>query len=162
MDQVKRDLSSLRNEVDQLKSSVQRLRKMVLEGVTRPNVEQRERMPAEEENTPKQEPVVGENEVTQVACQAVGKFFEEADASVRASNKTEASARMNEAMRSLHSSLHNYAGTHKVSKLLNICDSVSYDISMAMEMRGWIRGSQEFIDALNQHKREYREACEQK
>jgi len=162
MDQVKRDLSSLRNEVDQLKSSVQRLRKMVLEGITRPNVEQRERMPAEEENAPKQEPVVDEKEVSRVACQAVGKFFEEADASVRASNKTEASARMNEAMRRLHSSLQKYAGTHKVPKLLNICDSVSYDISMAMEMRGWIRGSEEFTDALNKHKREYREACEQK
>jgi len=161
MDQVKRDLSSLRNEVDQLKSSVQSLRKMVLEGVTRPNVEQRERMPAEEENTPKQEPVVDANEATRVACQAVGKFFEEVDATVRASNKNEASARMSEAMRRLHSSLHKYAGTHKVAKLLNICDSVSYDISLAKEMRGWIRGSQEFIDALNKHKREYRQTCEQ-
>jgi hypothetical protein len=119
-------------------------------------------MPGGGEQAAKQEPVVDEKEITRLACQAVGKFFEQADVSVRGSNKTEASARMNEAMQRLRSSLGNHARAHDVSKLLNICESVYYDISLAAGFRGGIQGNQEFVGALNKHKREYREICEQK
>ena len=160
VDQLKRDLSSLRNEVNELRSLVYDLRKMVLTIATSQKEEQPEKISGGDQQAVKQEPVVDEKEITRLACQAVGKFFEEADASLRAGDDKEASVRMREAMRHLNSSLHKYAGTHRVSKLTTIYDGLSYDVYVALELRGSIQGNQAFIDALNEHKKKYRVTCE--
>jgi len=162
VDQLKRDFSSLRNEVSELRSLVYDLRRAVMKTTTSQNVGQPERIPAREEKTPKPEPVVDEKEITRIACQAVGKFFEEADASLRAGGDTSAEARMREAMRHLSSSLRDYAETHRVSKLLNIYEGLTWDTYVATELRGSVQGNQEFIDKLNEHKRKYRDTCAQK
>jgi len=162
VDQLKRDLSSLRNEVSELRSLVYDLRNAVMKITTSQNEGQPERIPAGEEKAAKPEPVVDEKEITRLACQAVGKFFEEADASLRAGDDKEASVRMREAMRHLNSSLRKYARTHRVSKLTTIYDGLSYDVYVALELRDSIQGNQAFIDALNEHKKKYRDTCEQK
>ena len=162
VDQLKRDLSSLRNEVSELRSLVYDLRNAVMKITSSQNEGQPERIPAGEEKAAKPEVVVDEKEITRLACQAVGKFFEEADASLRAGDDKEASVRMREAMRHLNSSLHKYSRTHRVSKLTTIYDGLSYDVYVALELRGSVQGNRAFIDALNEHKKKYRDTCEQK
>ena len=162
MDQVKRDLSSLRNEVSQLRNSLEDLRKMVLRGAASQSAGRPETIPGAGVQAATQEPIVDDREITRVACQAVGKFFEEADASLRTSDETAAAMGMRAAMRRLNSSLRRYAGTQRISKLLNIYDGLSYDLDVAVGLRGSIQGNQGFMDALNEHRRKYRETCEQK
>jgi hypothetical protein len=106
----------------------------------------------------KQKPV-DEKEITRSACQAVGKFFTEVDASLRASDEKVAEARMKEALRHMNSALSDYAHTHRVSKLLNIYEGLAWDTYVAVELRQSIQGNQGFLDALNRHKKKYRETC---
>lgn len=165
MDQVKRELADLKNEVSLLRNLVYSLREVVLKSVTAQDQGKSEKTPTIEkkplrEETPaKPEPVVDEKEVTRAVCQAVGKFFVEADAAMRTGRDSAAEPKMREAFQKMNASLRKYAGTHRVSKLLNIYEGLAWDTYVAVELRGATQGNEEFIEALNRHKRKFRETC---
>jgi vacuolar-type H+-ATPase subunit I/STV1 len=161
LNQVKSELSDLRNEVSQLRTLVYSLREAVLKSVTSHDQETVKKTPPKESQPApmkKQKPV-DEKEITRSACQAVGKFFTEVDASLRASDEKVAEARMREALRHMNSALSDYAHTHRVSKLLNIYEGLAWDTYVAVELRQSIQGNQGFLDALKRHKKKYRETC---
>ncbi|MBI4964813.1 MAG: hypothetical protein HY913_16175 [Desulfomonile tiedjei] len=159
MDQVKRDLTELKNEVNQLRTLVYSLREAVLKSVTSQDQGQPEKARPKEEKAAKSEIPADDKEITREVCPVVGKFFTEVDAALKASDDSAAEARMREASRKMNASLAKYAGTHRVSKLLTIYEGLAWDTYVAVELRGSIQGNQEFIEALNRHKRKYRETC---
>ncbi len=159
MDQLKKEISDLRNEVTNLRSLVYDLRKAVLTTTTAADQQASEKVTPKEEKVVKPEQPVDEKQVTKVACQAVGKFFSEAEASVRASDASTAQARMKKALQNMNSSLQEYARTHRVSKLLAIYEGLAWDTYVAVELRGSVQGNEDFLKALGQHKQKYIETC---
>jgi hypothetical protein len=159
MDQLKKEISDLRNEVTNLRSLVYDLRKAVLTTTTAADQQASEKVTPKEEKVVKPEQPVDEKQVTKVACQAVGKFFSEAEASVRASDASAAEARMKKALHNMNSSLQEYAKTHRVSKLLAIYEGLAWDTYVAVELRGSVQGNEDFLKALGQHKQKYIETC---
>jgi len=159
MDQVKRELSDLKNEVSQLKTLVYSLREVVLKSVTAQDQSPSEKTPSKEEKPAKPEAAVDEKEVTREVCQSVGKFFTEVDAGLRASDDAATEAKMRAAFQTMNASLRKYTSTHRVSKLLNIYEGLAWDTYVAVELRGATQGNEEFLEALNRHKRKFRETC---
>jgi hypothetical protein len=160
MNQLKEDLSELKNEVDNLRNLVYELR-----GVALKSAGSQEQPPPETPPPPKEQAVkpkesaADEQEITKIVCPAVGKFFSEADASLRMNDPSAAQDKMRAAYKSLNATLQKYAQTHRVSKLLNIYQGVAWDTYVAVELRGAIQGNRDFMVALDKHKRKYAETC---
>ena len=117
------------------------------------------KLPRQEDRTPKKEEAVDEKELTNSICQAVGKFFGEADAVLAMSNSTAADDRMRTAFRNLNSTLQQFSKLHRVSKLLGIYEGLAWDTYVAVELTGSVQGNQEFIKTINNHKRKFNETC---
>jgi hypothetical protein len=158
MDHLKKEISDLKSEVANLRSMVYDLRRAVL---TVTGAEQQ----APAKATPKEGKAVkpaqpaDEKQITKLACQAVGKFFTEAEASVRASSPSAAEERMKKALQHMNSVLQEYAKTHRVSKLLNIYEGLAWDAYVAVQLRGSVQGNEDFLKALRRHKQKYIETC---
>jgi hypothetical protein len=159
MDQLKRELSDLKNEVSNLRNLVYDLRKVVLKSATGENLQTPEKAPPKEEKTVQPAPPVNEKQITVAACEAVGKFFKDAEASVRSGDTSVAQARMRKALQHVNTALQEYAKTHRVSKLLAIYDGLAWDTYVAVELRGSVQGNEDFLKALAQHKQKYIETC---
>jgi len=159
MDQLKKELSHLKNEVSNLRDLVYDLRRAVMKSATGTDQQASEKRPPKEETVAKPEQPVDEKQVTKVACQAVGKFFSEAEASVRASDASVAEARMRKALQHMNLALKEYAKTHRVSKLLAIYEGLAWDTYAAVELRGSLQGNEDFLKALGQHKQKYIDTC---
>lgn len=159
MDQIKKEVTVLRNEVTNLRTLVYDLRKAVLRTVTASDQQTPEKEPPKEQKAAQPAQPVDEKQVTRAACQAVGKFFSEAEASVRASNSSTAEARMKKALQNMNSALQEYAETHRVSKLLSIYEGLAWDTYVAVELRQSIQGNEEFLKALGRHKQKYIDTC---
>ncbi len=159
MDQLKKEISDLKSEVSNLRNLVYDLRKAVLKSVIAPDQQTSETAPPKEEKAVTPEPPVDEKQITKAACQAVGKFLSDAEASVRASNASVAEARMKKALQNLNSALQEYAKTHRVSKLLNIYEGLAWDTYVAVELRQSIQGNEDFLKALRRHKQKYTDTC---
>jgi hypothetical protein len=159
MDQLKQEISDLKNEVTNLRNMVYDLRKAVLTSSTAPDKQPSEKVAPKEQKVAKPEQPVDEKQVTKAACQAVGKFFSEAEASVRASDSSVAEARMKKALQHMNSSLQEYAKTHRVSKLLSIYEGLAWDTYVAVELRGSVQGNKDFLKKLGQHKQKYIDTC---
>lgn len=159
MDQLKKELTDLKNEVANLRTMVYDLRKAVLKTAVEPDRQTPEKEPPKEEKGAKPAPPVDEKQVTRAACQAVGKFFSEAEAAVRASNSSTAQAMMKKALQNMNSVLEEYAKTHRVSKLLNIYEGLAWNTYVAVELRQSVQGNEEFLKALKRHKQKYIDTC---
>jgi hypothetical protein len=159
MDQLKKQVSDLKSEVANLRTMVYDLRSAVLKTVS--GSEQ----PASQKATPKEGKAVvpaqpaDEKQITKLACQAVGKFFTEAEASVRASSASVAEERMKKALQHMNSVLEEYSKTHRVSKLLNIYEGLTWDTYVAVQLRHSVQGNEDFLKALRRHKQKYIETC---
>jgi cell division septum initiation protein DivIVA len=159
MDQLKKQVSDLKTEVANLRSMVYDLRSAVLKTVS--GSEQ----PASKKETPKEGKAVkpttpaDEKQITKLACQAVGKFFTEAEASVRAGSPSAAEERMKKALQHMNSVLEEYAKTHRVSKLLSIYEGLTWDTYVAVQLRHSVQGNEDFLKALRRHKQKYIETC---
>jgi hypothetical protein len=159
IDQLKRDISDLRNQVTDLRNQFFELRQAILKSVASQDQQTSAKLPRQEDRTPKKEEAVDEKELTNSICQAVGKFFGEADAVLAMSNSTAADERMRSAFRKLNSTLQDYSRLHRVSKLLGIYEGLAWDTYVAVELTGSVQGNQEFIKNINDHKRKYNETC---
>ena len=159
MGQLKKEISDLKNEVTNLRNLVYDLRKAVLKSAMAPDQQTSEKVTPKEEKVAKPEQPVDEKQVTKVACQAVGKFLSEAEASVRASDASAAKARMKKALHNMNSSLQEYAKTHRGSKLLSIYEGVAWDTYEAVELSDSVQGNEDFLKALAQHKQKYMDTC---
>ena len=158
MDQVKKDLSGLKDEVSRLRNLVYELRDSVLGSAVPLGQRQPEQKPPKDEKAAKPEPPVNEEELTKTICQGVGKFFSEVDASLRLG--TDASEeRMRKAFDDLNSMLQKYSRTHRASKLLGIYQGLAWDTYVAVQLRGSVQGNEEFLKTIEKHKRKYAETC---
>jgi hypothetical protein len=160
MNQVKSDLSSLKNEVNDLRRLVYELRKVVLEQAmgsgrqARGEVEAKVQKKEEKEAAP-----VDEEQITKIACRAVGQFFVEAESALRSRDPSIARVKMNVALRKLTSALHDYSRTHRVSKLLRIYDGLAWNTYAAVQLSDSITGNEDFLATLKRHKQKYSETC---
>lgn len=159
---VKSQVSDLKNQVSELRTMVYGLREAVLKSVTKPEKQPEEKAPSKLEEAKQREAEADPAELTRAICPAVGKFFREVDASLRASTQAAARERMKKAYDEMNASLSKYIGLHRVNKLLNIYEDLAWDTYIAVEMRQTIQGNQDFLNVLNKHKQKYREGCEKK
>ncbi len=159
MDQLKKEISDLKSEVANLRAMVYDLRSAVLKTATGAEKQVPEKAAPKEEKAAAPAQPVDEKQITKLACQAVGKFFSEAEASVRTSDASVAEARMNKALQNMNSALKEYAKTHRVSKLLSIYEGLAWDTYVAVGLRGSVQGNEEFLKALQQHRQKYRDTC---
>ncbi len=160
VDQLQSDVADLRAEINSLKTVVNGLRKAMLESATAaPAKPMTEKTQPKKETVAKTEPAADEKQLTHDICKAVGKFFSEADASLRESDSTAARDSMNRALVNLTSALKGYSGTHRVSKLLSIYEGLAWDTYVAVALQQSIQGNQDFITALNSHRQKYIETC---
>jgi hypothetical protein len=159
LEQVKQDLSSLKDEVRDLRNQFLALKKAVVESKSPSHQEKVEQASPKEEPAAKSEPTLTDEQLTKVICQAIGTFFSEADAILGSSDRYAADDRMREALRKLNASLRRYAGTHRVSKLLGIYEGLASDAYMAVELRDSIAGNEDFLRTLRTHRQKYQKAC---
>jgi hypothetical protein len=159
LQQVKSEVSDLKNQVSELKTMVYGLREAVLKNVTKPEKQPKEKAPSKLEEAKQREAEADPAELTRAICPAVGKFFREVDASLRASTQAAARARMKKAYDEMNASLSKYIGLHRVNKLLNIYEDLAWDTYIAVEMRQTIQGNEQFLEVLNKHRQKYREGC---
>jgi hypothetical protein len=159
MDQLKKEISDLKSEVANLRSMVYDLRRAVLKSAGGPEQQASEKAAPKEEKAATPAKPVDEKEITKLACQAVGKFFSEAEASVRTSDASVAEARMKKALQNMNAAMQGYAKTHRVSKLLNIYEGLTWDTYVAVQLRGSVQGNEDFLKALQQHRQKYRDTC---
>ena len=80
IDQIKRDISDLKNEISDLRNQLFGLRQAILKSVASQDQQTSAKLPRQEDRTPRKEEAVDEKELTNSICQAVGKFFGEAEA----------------------------------------------------------------------------------
>jgi hypothetical protein len=159
INQVKQDLSNLKDEVRSLRNQLFSL-KSVVEGSTKQTPQQAvEKAPPKEEAAAKPEPTLTDEQLTKIICQAISTFFSESDAILSSSDRYAADDRMREALRKLNGTLRHYAGTHRVSKLLSIYEGLASDAYMAVELRDSIAGNQDFLRTLKKHREKYQKAC---
>ncbi len=159
MDQLKKQISDLKSEVANLRSMVYDLRRAVLRSVTGAEQQATQTTPPKEERAAAPTQPVDEKQITKLACRAVGKFFSEAEASVRASNASVAEEKMKMALQHMNSVLQEYAKTHRVSKLLNIYEGLAWDTYVAVQLRGSVQGNEDFLKKLQEHRKKYRDTC---
>lgn len=159
MEQVKSDLSNLRDEVTRLRGIVYELRESVLKSLPSQEPRPAEQRASKKEKGVQREIPVNEEELTKTICQSVGKFFEEVEASLRGSDPAVAQERMRLAFGDLNSMLQKYSGTHRVSKLLSIYQGLAWDTYVAVELRKSVQGNEDFMKAIEKHKRKYIETC---
>jgi hypothetical protein len=159
MDQLKQQLSQLKNEVSELRSQYLSLRKAILKSAAAEPQQAPVKAPPEEKKAEKPAAPVDEKALTKTICQAVGQFFIEADASLKMSNSDVAEQRMRAAFRKLNATLEGYSELHRVNKLLTIYEGVTWDTYVAVELRQSVQGNEDFIAALNRHKKKYNETC---
>ena len=88
IDQIKRDISDLKNEISGLRNQFLGLRQAILKSVASQDQQASTKLPTQEDRTPKKEEATDEKELTNSICQAVGKFFGEAEAVLAMSNST--------------------------------------------------------------------------
>jgi len=159
LDQLKREVSDLRNQVNELQTQYHWLQRAVLKTV--PSAEQKpaEKAAPVQKQAANPEAPLDEQALTRKICRAVGKFFTEADASLRMSNSDAAQARMRRAFKELNGALTGYQGLHRVSKLLGIYEGLTWDTYVAVELSQSVQGNEDFIAALNRHKQKYRDTC---
>jgi hypothetical protein len=157
MDQVKKDLSNLKDEVARLRNLVYELRDSVLGSAVPLAQRQPEQKPPKDEAV-KPEPQVNEEEMTKTICQGVGIFFKEVDASLR-SGTAASEERMRKAFDDLNSMLQKYSRTHRATKLLGIYQGLAWDTYVAVQLRGSVQGNEEFLKTIERHKRKYAETC---
>ena len=159
MDQVKDDVAALRNELNALSIIVTQMRQQLQElATTTPDRRATKKAPLKEQTVAKTETVADEKQLTRDICQAVGRFFDEADASLKASNANEARDMMAKALGNLASDLKGYTGTHRVSKLLGIYEGLIWDTYVAVALRDSPRPEQ-YLSYLNRHRQRYLETC---
>jgi hypothetical protein len=159
MNQLKGAVSDLKKEISNLTTLVNDLRKSVLRSVTRKDQRAPDKGSPSEEKAAQPSAPVDEKQVTRTACAAVGKFFEEAEASLRSSDSSITQARMTRAWHHMNAALQDYARTHRVSKLLAIYEGVAWDTYVAVQLRESVQGNEDFLKALAQHKQKYLETC---
>jgi hypothetical protein len=162
LQEVKSQVSDLKNQVSELRTLVYGLREAILKNVTAPKQRSEEQTPSKVELAKQKESETDPEELTRAICPAVGKFFREVDASLRASSDSAAMARMKKAFKEMNASLSSYVGTHRVNKLLNIYEDLAWNTYVAVELRRSIQGNEDFIKVLNRHRQKYREGCEKK
>jgi hypothetical protein len=159
MGQVKEDVAALRNELNTLSTMVYELRQELLKlAPPAPAPQVTEKAPPKEQTVVKPETAADEKQLTRDICRAVGKFFDEADVSLKASNSREARDIMNKALVNLASELKGYSGTHRVSKLLGIYEGLIWDTYVAVALRQSVRQEQ-YLSSLNRHRQKYIETC---
>jgi hypothetical protein len=168
LDQVKRELGDLRNQVQNLRDTVSGLKKAILESATRQPQQVPEKAPVKEEKAPprgekglQSEASLDDAQLTRVICRSVGKFFGEAEAILRANASSSAEEKMNQAFQNMNSELREYRNAHRVKKLLDIYESLAWDTYVAVNLRHSVQGSEEFAVVLQKHKRKYMETCPQ-
>jgi len=159
MDQVKKDVSDLKAQVQQLSNLVYDMRRVLLEAAIGTEQKGAEQAPPAEAKTVKEEAPVNEEQLTRVICEAVGTFFSEAEAVLRTSDGFSANSRMNNVLKKLTSALQGYSETHRVSKLMKIYDGLAWDTYTAVQLRGSVAGNEEFIKVLGEHKKKYLATC---
>lgn len=159
MDQMKRDVADLKNQVSELQTQFYWLRRAVLKSVPAQEQKPSEKAAPAEKKPAKEETAVDDKELTRKICQAVGKFFTEADAALRMGNSDAAKEKMRRAFRTLNSKLEGYQGLHRVNKLLGIYEGLTWDTYVAVELAQSVQGNEDFIAALNRHKQKYADTC---
>ena len=160
MNRLKSEVSSLKTQVSDLKQMVLELRKAMLQSTLAPGHQGTPQ--AASKTSEKKAPPVSEEQITKTACQAVGRFFAEAEAALRAGNSSAATSQMRAALKKLNSALAEYDRTHRVSKLLRIYEGLSWDTYTAVQLRGSVAGNQDFLKLLQRHKQKYLETCPEK
>jgi len=158
IDQLKKDMSNLRNELEDLRKLVYGLRKALLESAIAEEKRTAGKNLPKEEQPVKPKPAVDDKQLTKSICQAVGEFFSEAE-SVLSSGTPDAEPRMRAALEKLNSALHQYSRTHRVSKLLNIYEGLAWDTYTAVELSQSVAGNEDFIKVLKKHKQRYIDTC---
>jgi hypothetical protein len=159
MDQVQKDVAALRNELTALSTIVTQLRQQLLElATTAPAQRETKKAPLKERTVAKPETSADEEQLTRDICQAVGRFFYEADASLKASNANKARDIMAKALWNLTSELEGYSGTHRVSKLLTTYEGLIWDTYVAVVLRENVR-QEKYLSHLNSHRQKYLETC---
>jgi hypothetical protein len=159
MDQVKKDISDLKAQVQQLSNIVYDMRRVLLGSAIGSEQKKAEQAQPAEAKTAKQEPPVDEEKLTKVICEAVGTFFSEAEAVLRSSDGYSANSRMNNVLKKLTTALAGYSETHRVSKLLNIYEGLAWDTYTAVQLRESVTGNEEFLRVLRAHKEKYLATC---
>jgi len=157
--QLKKDLSDLRNEVYDLRDLVYGFRKALLDSTHAPGHQKAEREQPKEEKAARQDDALDDQQLTKIICRAVGEFFSQAEAVLRASDSSTAQTGMRNALQKMNAALRDHAKTHRVSKILNIYEGVAWDTYQAVELRHSVAGNEDFIKALQAHKRKYMETC---
>lgn len=159
LNQVKSDLSSLKNEVSDLKRLVYELRRAVLEQAMTSGRQERGGGEAKDQIKKEKKPSpVDEEQITKIACRAVGEFFVEAESALRSNDSSVARTKMTKALQKLTSALHDYS-THRVSKLLNIYDGLAWSTYTAVQLSDSVTGNEDFLAQLRRHKQKYIETC---
>ncbi|MEW6138361.1 MAG: hypothetical protein AB1733_09020 [Thermodesulfobacteriota bacterium] len=159
MADLKSEMAKLRNELNDTRNLVLELRKAMLEYAVASDLERPAATAPEKKEGAKPEPPVDEKELTKVICQAVGKFFSEAEAALRSPDPSTAESEMDKAYRKLTSTLHSYSRTHRVSKLLNIYEGLAWSTYTAVRLRGSVAGNEDFLQKLRTHKQRYIDTC---
>jgi len=159
VDQIKADVSALRNEVNDLRNQFYALRQAILRSVASQDQRASEGTAPKEEAKAKPQAPVDETQLTDSICQAVGKFFREVDVALAMTDSSAADDRMKKAFHKLNSALQQYSSLHRVSKLLDIYQGLAWDTYVAVELTGSVQGNADFIEVINKHKRKYNETC---
>ncbi len=160
LNQVKSDVATLKSEVNDLKRLVFELRKVVLEDSMASGRQAGKKTGAEgRKKEAKPAAPVDDEQITKIACRAVGQFFEEAESALRSRDSSAATTKMNKALDKLTSALHDYSRTHRVSKLVSIYEGLAWNTYTAVQLRGSITGNEDFLAKLKKHKQRYLETC---
>lgn len=155
VNQLKKEVADLKQEVGDLRNLAYELRRAMLQQGRQTEAKE---VP-KEETAAKQTPPPDEEELTRIICQAVGKFFVEADNALRARDSSVATSEMKKALNKLNTALQGYSGTHRVYKLLNIYEGLAWSTYTAVQMRESVAGNDRFIEVLNKHKQRYKDTC---
>ena len=159
MDQLKSEVTDLKRQLEDLRNLVLELRRVVLKSLEEPPSPIMRQSKAKEKTVAEEAPPPDEKELTRIICQAVGKFFEEADVALQAKDRFVAKSQMDKALHKLYSSVGRYSGTHRVSKLLEIYEGLAWNTYTAVQLRQSLSGNEDFIKVLNKHRRKYLDTC---
>ena len=152
-------IERLRSDVDELKRTVESLRKVILRKSIAADKAPKETTTAPA-TPPAQTLTPAEQERIKVeVCQSLGQFFDQIDKALNMPNASDAGRLMRKAIAELNAETEKYGRTEKIRDIMSLAEGLAWDTYVAVQNRNSVAGNSDFINYINDYKTKYKKRC---
>lgn len=160
MDQERqqKQIDSLTSDVDELKRTVESLRRMML-----PKSVASQKLPAQQTPAPSSESITLSPEEQEKAktevCSSLGRFFDQIDRALKMPDPAQAESYLRESIVKLNTDIDKYRQIEEIREIKNLAEGLAWDTYVAVENRNSVYGNAEFLNYINTWRNKFHKRC---